>query len=212
MFVADACVFPDIDRESAEIKIILNCTNPDKKNVKINIHIEPFNFDDDFRFNEYFDKEIYDGENHYYFDIKINNPKLWDNDKPNLYTLVITINDGDEYEQHFGMRKFHMDTSNKPYGTLFLNNEKTLLRGANEMGHLQLCVINDDYNQLIEDILIAKYCNMNYYRITQRPVQSEIYDYCDMLGMMVQVDFPLFGQLVKSRFMNDKTDRRNGKL
>ncbi|HOD92458.1 MAG TPA: glycoside hydrolase family 2 TIM barrel-domain containing protein [Clostridia bacterium] len=199
MFVADACVFPDIDRESAEIKIILNCTNPDKKNVKINIHIEPFNFDDDFRFNEYFDKEIYDGENHYYFDIKINNPKLWDNDKPNLYTLVITINDGDEYEQHFGMRKFHMDTSNKPYGTLFLNNEKTLLRGANEMGHLQLCVINDDYNQLIEDILIAKYCNMNYYRITQRPVQSEIYDYCDMLGMMVQVDFPLFGQLVKSQ-------------
>ena len=31
-------------------------------------------------------------------------------------------------------------------------------------------------DQLIEDILIAKLCNMNYYRITQRPVQDEIYE------------------------------------
>ena len=68
-----------------------------------------------------------------------------------------------------------------------------MLRGANEMGHLQQCVMNGDFEQLIEDILIAKMCHMNYYRITQRPVQEEIYEYFDMLGMMHQCDFPLFG-------------------
>lgn len=198
-FVADTCVYPDIDNESARIKIVLKNTNPNKSDVKIKIYVEPFNFDDKFKLIGQYDRKIHEGENHYYFDIKIDNPKLWDNYSPNLYSLIIKLDDSDEYEQHFGMRKFHMDTLIKPYGTLYLNNSKIMLRGANEMGHLQLCVIKEDYDQLIEDILIAKYCNMNYYRITQRPVQSEIYDYCDMLGMMVQVDFPLFGQLVKSQ-------------
>ncbi|HHX59758.1 MAG TPA: glycoside hydrolase family 2, partial [Epulopiscium sp.] len=42
-------------------------------------------------------------------------------------------------------------------------------------------------------------CNMNYYRITQRPVQEEIYDYCDMLGMMNQCDMPLFSFLRRNQ-------------
>jgi len=30
--------------------------------------------------------------------------------------------------------------------------------------------------------LLAKICNMNFLRLTQRPVQPEVYDYCDRLG------------------------------
>lgn len=41
---------------------------------------------------------------------------------------------------------------------------------------------------------------LNYYRITQRPVQEEIYDYFDMLGMMQQCDLPLFGFLRRNQF------------
>ncbi len=63
------------------------------------------------------------------------------------------------------------------------------------MGFLQQDVFKKDWDQLIEDILLAKICNMNYYRLTQRPVQPEIYEYCDKLGMMTQTDLPLFGGL-----------------
>jgi len=199
VFISDVCVYPDIDDESANIKVVVKNSNPKKTKIKVSIFAEPFNFDSSYRYEAHFDKPIHDGENHYYFDIEVKNQKLWNNETPNLYSLIIRVDDHDEYEQHFGMREFHMDTAKKPFGTLYLNNSPIMLRGANEMGHLQICVIKEDYEQLIEDILIAKYCNMNYYRITQRPVQSEIYDYCDMLGMMVQVDFPLFGQLVKSQ-------------
>ena len=33
---------------------------------------------------------------------------------------------------------------------------------------------------------------MNFLRFTQRPVQKEIYEYCDMLGLLNQTDLPLF--------------------
>jgi hypothetical protein len=82
----------------------------------------------------------------------------------------------------------------------YLNGEKIRLRGANTMGFEQLDVSNGDFEQLISDILMAKICNMNYFRLTQRPVQDEVYEYCDMLGMMTQTDLPLFSVMRRSKF------------
>ena len=47
-----------------------------------------------------------------------------------------------------------------------------------------------DIDQLRDDILLAKLCNMNFLRLTQRPVQDEIYKWCDRLGLMTQTDLP----------------------
>jgi hypothetical protein len=58
--------------------------------------------------------------------------------------------------------------------------------------------MREDYEQLIDDILIAKVANLNYYRMTQRPVHDEVYTYFDMLGMLCQSDFPLFSYLKPS--------------
>ena len=98
------------------------------------------------------------------------------------------------------MKKFVSDETSAPKGKFYLNNQPIVLRGANEMGHLQQCVMKGDFDQLADDILIAKMCNMNYYRVTQRPVQEEIYDYFDMLGMMHQCDLPLFSFLRRPQF------------
>ncbi|WJH33820.1 hypothetical protein N6H14_28100 [Paenibacillus sp. CC-CFT747] len=68
------------------------------------------------------------------------------------------------------------------------------------MGHLQQCVMQDEYDQLVDDILIAKLANLNFYRLTQRPVQEEIYDYMDRLGMLNQCDLPAFGYIRRSQF------------
>lgn len=68
------------------------------------------------------------------------------------------------------------------------------------MGFEQQDVMNGNFNQLIDDILLAKLCNMNFLRLTQRPVQEEIYDYCDRLGIMIQTDLPLFGVMRKTKF------------
>lgn len=93
------------------------------------------------------------------------------------------------------MRKFVSDEKTNPKGKFFLNNETIMLSGANEMGNLQRCVIEENFEQLKEDILIGKPCNINYFRIAQRPVQQEVYDNLDMLGVMNQTDFPLFSTM-----------------
>ncbi len=142
-------------------------------------------------------------ENYLTEKFEIKDFKLWTQQKPYLYAITVTLygENGDIVDQkqtHFGMRKFHMDENSTPKGAFYLNNERIILRGTNEMGHLPLCVIRGDFEQLIDDILIAKVANLNFYRMTQRPVHEEIYTYFDMLGMLCQSDFPLFSYLKPS--------------
>ena len=136
-------------------------------------------------------------ENYLEESFEIPNARLWTTDEPYLYEITVTLLDKDgnivdEKQTHFGMRKFHMDENSTPKGKFYFNNERIILRGANEMGHLPRCVMNGDYEQLIDDILIAKVAHLNFYRMTQRPVFDDIYTYFDMLGMLCQTDFPAF--------------------
>ena len=126
--------------------------------------------------------------------------RLWEPDTPYLYEVqaVLRRPDGtilDSSKQSFGMREFYMDTQCSPKGEFRLNGKKIRLRGANTMGHEQQCVMKGDMEQLLTDLLLAKICNMNFLRLTQRPVQDEVYQYCDMVGLMTQTDLPLFGVL-----------------
>lgn len=145
------------------------------------------------------------GANYLKVPFKINNFKLWELDSPYLYQLQVKVLDEnntitDTFKRHFGMRSFEMDTINAPKGKLLLNGRPVRLRGANTMGHEQQCVMKKDFDQLVDDILLAKICNMNFLRLTQRPVQEEVYSYCDMLGLMTQTDLPLFGVLRRNQF------------
>ena len=137
------------------------------------------------------------GFNRFVVPFHIPEPKIWGLETPYLYTVVIElIVDGEVKSvksRHFGVRNFIQDLNSNPKGKFYLNGEEIKLFGANTMGFEQQDVIRGNFEQLIDDILLAKICNMNFLRITQRPVQEEVYDYCDMLGLMVQTDLPLFG-------------------
>ncbi len=144
------------------------------------------------------------GCNVYKFTIPMKNAKLWELSAPYLYQAQVELIYNDETTdtrtRQFGMRDFSQDLENENMkGMFYLNGKKIRLRGANTMGFEQLDVMRGDFDQLIDDILLAKLCNMNYLRITQRPVQEEVYDYCDMLGLMVQTDLPLFGCMRRTK-------------
>lgn len=153
------------------------------------------------------------GKNIYKIPVKIENPKVWDLDTPYLYQAQVKVfYDGkvsDTAKQQFGMRKFVQDTEgnmecggkadSSMKGMFYLNGRKIRLRGANTMGFEQQDVMRGDYEQLIDDILLAKLCNMNFLRLTQRPVQNVIYEYCDRLGLMTQSDLPLFGCMRRTK-------------
>lgn len=145
------------------------------------------------------------GVNFLRFSFDLPEARLWELDTPWLYQAQVKLLDAegrllDAQARQFGQRSFRIDETSEPKGRIYLNNREIRLRGANTMGHEQQCVMKRDWNQLRDDFLLAKICNMNFLRITQRPVQPEIYDYCDRLGLMLQSDLPLFGVFRRNQF------------
>lgn len=145
------------------------------------------------------------GLNNFTVDFDMPDFRWWTSDEPWLYLLRVELLDEkglviDQSERRFGMRTFRMDETSVPKGRLSLNGRPIRLRGANTMGHEQQCVMRGDWDQLRDDILLAKICNMNFLRLTQRPVQPEIYDYCDMLGLMIQTDLPTFHVIRRNQY------------
>ncbi len=145
------------------------------------------------------------GVNYIRVPFEIKNFRWWKPSEPWLYNLQVKLCLGkdtvtDALSRQFGMRSFKMDTVSSPKGRMYLNGNLIRLRGANSMGFEQQDVFTKNWDQLRNDILLAKLCNMNYLRFTQRPVQQEVYDFCDQLGMLNQTDFPLFGGLRRNQF------------
>ena len=154
--------------------------------------------------NPVLDKFAGPGISQFRLSFEIPHARRWDPATPWLYQLQVELlgqDDavGDARSQQFGMRTFRQDETSTPKGKFYLNDREIRLRGANTMGHEQMCVFREDWSQLIDDILLAKLCNMNFLRLTQRPVQNEVYEYCDRLGLMTQTDLPLFGCLRRNQ-------------
>lgn len=202
--VIDCFVKPNIDNSEVTIQTAINSYSLKPTKIKVTYLIEGRNFNYK---NILIEKDLISfqyGGNHFTETIKLDNCKLWTLESPYLYDVLITLLDEnneiiDRYQTHFGMRKFAMDLKSKPLkGAYYFNNERIMLRGTNEMGHLTRAVMEDNDEQLINDILTAKIANLNYYRITQRPTLKKVYDYFDMLGMLCQTDFPIFSYITQS--------------
>ncbi len=199
VFVSDLWVRPDIDHEQAEAWVEVSNALLSKEPVALTLSLFSRNFQGLSVAGIACEvPPAGPGPNLYRIPLGMRGFRLWSPDSPYLYTLRAQIQaqgSQDVRDVAFGMRKFHMDTCGDPKGTLYLNNEPVFLRGSNTMGHEQRCVMAADLDQLVEDMLIYKAANLNFLRITQRPVQSEVYDVMDALGLMHQCDLPLFGQL-----------------
>ncbi|QOD61817.1 glycoside hydrolase family 2 [Polaribacter haliotis] len=227
LHINDVFVRPMLDKNEAEVWLEINNYYEDFKNIKLRFNLYGQNFKETIiKDLEYIPMTTYipgvgdlakpqDGlksrlmmgyeTNYLKVTIPIESPRLWNNETPWLYQLQTEVLDEngnltDAKATHFGMRSFTQDTISIPKGQMYLNGDKIKLRGANTMGFLQQDVKNKKWDQLIDDILLAKVSNMNFIRLTQRPVQSEIYDYADMLGIMLQTDLPLFGSIRQNLF------------
>ncbi len=223
----DIFIRPLVDAEEAEVRLEINNYAGTDEQIKLRLSLYGQNFEKTLFEEKAFiprttyipgvgdlakaeDWKEYDlkmgyGVNFLKFRIPVEDPRLWSNSTPWLYQLQVELLDStgkitDRVSGQFGMRSFTMDTLSVPRGMMYLNGEKIRLRGANTMGYMQQDVMKQDWDQLIDDILLARACHMNFIRLTQRPVQEEIYEYADKLGLLLQTDLPLFGGLRPNQF------------
>ncbi len=210
LHITDVFVRPDLENSKAEIWVEAVNTTYESEEIELSFSLYGQNFNAVLFENKCISPKFRDkslpllhGTHTYKIPIEIEDVKSWTPDTPWLYQIQVSLlKHGEIFDtksRQFGMRSFKQDLASSPKGMFYLNGAPFKLRGANTMGFEQLDVMRNDYEQLIDDILLAKLCNMNFFRITQRPVQEEIYDYCDRLGLLTQSDFPLFGVMRRNK-------------
>ena len=120
-----------------------------------------------------------------WLEAKIKNPAKWTAETPNLYTLVLTLNDenGNVAEADnckIGFRKIEIRD-----GQFLVNGQPIRLRGVNrheidpDTGH----AISEA--RMVQDITLMKQANINAVRTCHYPDDPRWYELCDRFGIYV---------------------------
>ena len=121
--------------------------------------------------------------------IQIANPILWSPENPHLYEFKI-INDADEIESYFAMRKVSLIKDEKNRLLIALNNKPYFMKGVLDQGYYQdgLLTPNSD-EDYINDIMLVKNLGFNVSRKHIKIESLRWYYHCDRLGLLVWQDF-----------------------
>ena len=110
----------------------------------------------------------------------IPSPKLWSAEQPNLYTLHITSDAGDDITMPVGFRRIEIKNSQ-----LLVNGQPVLIKGVNrhELDPRGGYVVS---RELMEaDVRLMKQWNINAVRMSHYPNDPYMYELCDRYGLYV---------------------------
>ncbi len=132
--------------------------------------------------------------------ISLQEPYLWNPDHPNLYKLMVGIQQHnkiiDEQELNIGIRKFEIRGER-----LFLNKEPLLLTGTNR--HQEYPYIGNALsdNAQYRDAVKIKQAGFNIVRLSHYPQSPAFMDACDKLGILTIAAIPGWQFVGDSIFM-----------
>ena len=135
--------------------------------------------------------------------ITIVDAELWSPKHPNLYSLETKIlQDGktiDQQTTRFGIREFTFDDKHQ----LYINGEKTFLRGVNRHQEYPYIGYALSDNAQYRDAKKIKDGGFDYIRLSHYPQSPAFMDACDELGLVV------IDAIMGWQFYNDTEDFRN---
>lgn len=117
--------------------------------------------------------------------VKVESPALWSAEKPNLYTLVLSLKDerGALLETEsckVGFRKFEIHE-----GLMKINGERIVFKGVNRHEFDTDRGRSVDNDSMLADILSMKRFNINAVRTSHYPNNARWYELCDEYGLYV---------------------------
>lgn len=116
------------------------------------------------------------------FEFEIENPKLWNSETPNLYTLTIKLyKDGKLVEVH--TKKVGLRKSGVKNGRLLLNGSPIYIKGINR--HEYNCKTGRAITaeQIKREIMLMKENNINAVRCSHYPNDPTFYEYAAIFGI-----------------------------
>ncbi len=117
----------------------------------------------------------------------ISNPLKWSDEAPNLYTLVLSLEDstGRLLEAKSCKLGFRSVAFSKENGKLLINGKQTYLYGINRPDHHPTKGKALSREDILEDVRTIKQFNFNCIRTSHYPMDPYLYDLCDEYGILV---------------------------
>jgi beta-galactosidase len=118
---------------------------------------------------------------------KVNNPDKWSDEEPNLYTLVLSLEDstGNLLEAKTCKIGFRSIEFAKDNSKLLINGKVTYLYGVNRPDHDPVKGKALSREDILHDVQTIKRFNFNCIRTSHYPMDPYLYDLCDEYGIYV---------------------------
>lgn len=177
---------PQVSAKNAELQATVSVSNPDNN---ANLKVKASLLDANGKTVKSSTFDVTDNTSEIKFN-KIKNPKLWDTDTPNLYTLSVELAEKgkvkDKIYERVGFRWFEF----KDHGAFYLNGKRLLLRGTHrheEHAGVGAAMTNAMHRK---DMELIKDMGTNFVRLAHYPQDPEVYKACDELGLLVWDELP----------------------
>ena len=127
----------------------------------------------------------YNDTTHVLLTYRIEQPRLWSAEKPNLYPFSIELLDRkghvfEHFDYHLGVKRVEC------IGEVFMINGKNVkLRGVNRHDHHPRTGRYVDDETYEEDLRLMKQANINFLRTSHYPDREYLYELCDRWGLYV---------------------------
>ncbi|MGC4235015.1 MAG: glycoside hydrolase family 2 TIM barrel-domain containing protein [Niabella sp.] len=117
----------------------------------------------------------------------IASPKKWSTEEPNLYTLVLSLEDstGNIWEAKSCKLGFRSVEFRKADSKLLINGKETYLYGVNRPDHHPERGKALSREDILQDVKTIKQFNFNCIRLSHYPSDPYLLDLCDQFGIMV---------------------------
>ncbi|MCE5331205.1 MAG: DUF4981 domain-containing protein [Bacteroidales bacterium] len=116
---------------------------------------------------------------------KVSSPKLWSNETPNLYTLLLTLKDENSrfietVGTQIGFRKVELKN-----GQLLVNGIRIMVHGVNIHEHNPITGHFQDKETMLKDIRMMKQLNINAVRCSHYPNNLTWVKLCNQYGLFL---------------------------
>ncbi|WP_017444841.1 glycoside hydrolase family 2 TIM barrel-domain containing protein [Gayadomonas joobiniege] len=137
--------------------------------------------------------------------LKINHPKLWSAEQPNLYTLVMSLHDaqGRLIEAKSNRVGFRDVQINETTGELLINGQSIKIIGANRHDHNAIRGKAVSREDMENDVRLMKQFNFNAVRTAHYPNDPYFLDLCDQYGLYVMDEANVESHMFGGQFSND---------
>jgi len=184
--IRDIEIKTDLDANYRDAQIIgsAHLVNYGKELANVTVHVELFDPAGQTVLTRTAEKALIAGEDFLMEGIApVANPLKWSAETPNLYKLLVTLNDSDGktlevVPVNVGFRKVEIKD-----GNLLINGQRILIKGVNrhefDPDRGQAITVES----MVKDIQVMKQHNINSVRTCHYPNQPAWYDLCDRYGL-----------------------------